>query len=60
MFYTTLDSYGTSGASGFLDEAELPESIDSSYSRHIAGGKFNGKEAINEQDAISIVNDSKN
>ena len=60
MFYNTVDSYGNSGPSGFLSESELPESTDSSYSRHVIGGSANAKETVNEQNSISIVNNCKN
>ena len=60
MFYNTLDSYGTSGADGFLDESETPESTDSSYTRHSIGGNHNDKEAVFEQDSISVISNCKN
>lgn len=58
--FNTLDSYGESGACGFLDEGESPSTTDSSYSRHITGGNNSGKEATNQQETASVFCDSQN
>jgi hypothetical protein len=57
MFYNTLDSYGTSGASGFISESETPSETDSNYTRHSIGGNHRVKENNTQQDANDIVSD---
>lgn len=45
MGYNTLDSYGTEGSCGFLEESELPQTTESIYRRHYEGrSDNNGKQ----------------
>ena len=60
MFYNTLDSYGTSGASGFISESETPSETDSKYTRHSIGGSNRVKENITKQDADDIISNCQN
>ena len=57
--YNTLDCYGTSGSDGFLDEGEMPDTTDSSYTRHAVGGNHGEQETAHESTA-SVISVSQN